>query len=647
MSDKDKKTQFEQSYKYSEQSWRNAWSEMQVDLRFYEDDQLSGEEKAFLRRVRRQPYIFNTCKKSVRLLTGYERKNRLSLKVGSENQESDIAAQQHTRLLMYSLNRNAGRGWTVFSDAFKYGAMIEGWNLVEFWPNRKGDVDFGRRPYNRFLLDPNFSNLNLSDCQYVLMGEPMTKEQAKSMVDSELHSEIDKIYLKGTGSTLNFFSRWPFAQKQNTPFKDEQRLFEKMWTRITVEKPFIVNKQTGLQVDYELITKWMPEYKKKMLLYQVSTNPQQFSVVRDLVNTVELTLFYNGEILKTYEDPYGIRDFNFELVAGDYQPEEDDPKLKINSLIRTIRDPQRAKNRRYMQMLDIAESQITTGKKAKEGTVLNPESLYMSGQGVPIIIKKDANMEDVQDLRANDIPQSFIQAGQIMDAECLSLLGVSDETFGASEKDIPMGLWQLRQGAALTIFQEFFDNFRAAKRNAGSKLIRMHQSCFPPSKVERICKEPVDAAFYDPDFERFDCQIEEGILTDTQRNMAYNELKQLKTEGAPIPWSMLFELMPSQLGQRRQQLMKILEQQQAQAQQAQLEQLQGQTMVETSLAQNQLAGVKLKEAQTVKAAVETMVAANELQMANIEQKFQQIMEIVDKGLQAKQIENDSKQVTQR
>jgi len=651
MPDRDITTDFEECYRQAESAWRPALAEMKKDLRFVEGDQLSPEEKQILRNQKRQPYIFNLQKKIVRLLTGYERKTRLSMIVGPEEGDRDAACFQHTKLLMHTMNRCASKAYQTFSDAFKFGSLMCGWNIVNFWPNHEGDIDFGRSPYNKFLLDPNFTNLDLSDCQYVILGDAITKEQAKRLVKPDLAKEIDKAFIKGTGVGDYGLSKWPFMTKKITPFKDDLRRFEQFWRRTTKKEKLLLNKTNMNFTPLKFILRpWMNEFEKRQTLFAIMNQPQ-FSLMDGEIDSVEMAVFYNGILLETYDDPYDIGDYPFVLIAGDWQPEEDDARYKIASLLRSTRDPQRAENRRMMQILDMAERQITTGWKFVEDAVANPESLYMAGTGVPIPIKKGHTLEEVKEIIAKDIPMGFMGLEQVVANKVMSLMGISEETFGAGEKDIPMGLWAMRQGASLTIFQEPFDNYRNARRQAGRKLVKMHQAVFSPQKVQRMAKEPIAPGFYEPDFEKYDCMLQEGILTDTQRQMAYSEVLQLRQMGITIPDNLIIELAPVQLSQRFKQAIAQQQAQQQQLQQIALQtQLKGaeaEVAVSMTKAQQQAAFARDADASAAldeaKTTVERIHAAKDLQAMQLEKinavldRLVQFEEISDRKLRREAI----------
>ena len=63
---------------------------------------------------------------------------------------------------------------------------------------------------------------------------------------------------------------------------------------------------------------------------------------------------------------------------------------------------------------------------------------------------------------------------------------------------------------------------------------------------------------------------QEGILTETQRQMFYTELIWAKNQGAPVPWRMIFEFAPMQM---KDELLKIIEAEEQSQRQVQTEQL--------------------------------------------------------------------------
>jgi hypothetical protein len=134
----------------------------------YLGDQWSPKEKEIFSQYNRAGYIFNRLKRVVKIVSGYERKNRLSLKIGAEGNEDDLAANQLSKIIMRTMTR---RGYGLLSECFKWGSLVTGMNLLWMMRDSFGDISFNRSPHNETMLDPGFVNRDLSDCGYILRGK--------------------------------------------------------------------------------------------------------------------------------------------------------------------------------------------------------------------------------------------------------------------------------------------------------------------------------------------------------------------------------------------------------------------------------------------------------------------------------------------
>jgi len=105
-------------------------------------------------------------------------------------------------------------------------------------------------------------------------------------------------------------------------------------------------------------------------------------------------------------------------------------------------------------------------------------------------------------------------------------------------------------------------------------LAKFIQKNYNKNKVARILNEQPVPQFYTEDLSRYDLVPQEGLLTETQQQMFYIELRQAKAEGAPITWTMIFENAPMQMKDKLLKMMKEEEQRQQQAQQEQLKEKQ-------------------------------------------------------------------------
>ena len=498
-----------------------------------------------------------------------------------------------------------GNGYHVMSDAFECGPCITGMNFVEAYVDKLGDIKFKRLPYNKCLPDPTFSERDLSDCNYFLRREYVTKEQAKMLVPGN-DKEIDSL---NPGRDEKFSHIFVGTKR----YGDNLLAYDEFWRKTTKKTKVLIDKMTGQEQVWQ--------GGQKALDFVLSQYPMVTAIDR-WIETTELHIFIQNELFYTGPDPFGLDEFRFVPLLGFWYPEVESDKLKLQGVVRSIRDPQSEFNKRISQEIDIIESQINTGYDAIEGTVVNPESLYQSGQGKVTWVKSEGNPAGLDAIRKKqpvDIPQGLFMLNQSIDKLLTEIPGINDELFGTEEKDIAGVLSKMRQGAALTILQDLFDNYRLSKKLLGKKLIKLVQKNYQPQKIQRIINEQPVPQFYDPDLTRYDVSVQEGLLTDSQRQLYYEELKALQQMGAPIPFAAIVDAAPIQLKEHLKRHIQAAEQAQMQAAQGeqQMNQL-TQQLMQSQIAEN------LAQAQERRAEIQQNIATAALNRAKTAAEIQKM-----------------------
>jgi hypothetical protein len=537
----------------------NAWNPYfplaERDLRYYLGDQWDEKEKQILFEEGRNQFVFNRIRRNINLITGYQRKNRLSSVVVPVENSDQQTADIRTQLLLYSM-QNAD-GYRQISDCFG-GALKTGFNLATVWMDYRddpinGDIRIGREPYNGFITDPYFTQLDFSDCSYVIRRKYIGADQAASLLPGQ---EKEVFALQKMGWNRDDKFTWlPYQRQPNgQDLIAFNEFFEQKWRNV----PMLVDMETGE------FTKW--EGDKERLGTMLDLYPQ-LKVVQKPTRYIEQHIILNDEYMRTEINPYGLDEYPFVPFVGIFEPESDLWGLKMQSLIRCMIDPQREANRRRSQMVDILDSQINSGWIADEDSVINPRSLFQASQGKTIWRKRDAKPGALEKIPPAQIPPSMFQLQELFDRDMMEIAGVNDAAFGQATGNDESGvLMMLRQGAAIVNLQDLFDNLRFSQKMLSKKMLKMMQA-WNSKKIERITNKPPGSAFYDPESVKYDVSVQEGLLTDTQKQMYFRQLVDLRQMGVPVSGKMLAEAAPIQ--GKSEFIQQLAQEEQAQAKQAQ------------------------------------------------------------------------------
>ncbi len=602
------KSDYDESFEIKRTGWERQLQQGMTDLDFYFRAQYTADEAKQAELQDRELYVLDKIGRQVNLLHGYEIRNRHILKIGPQgkpNPQEDKACSQHTSVIM-NLMVTAG-GYDVLSEAFKWGSLVQGSNLIEIWRDRDGDLQFSRLGWNQFLLNPGLTKTDLSDCQDIALGRWIDEKRIKFLLPQSA-DKLDKV------PPLTNVSRWDFLNNPILQNKANRMLMEEWWRQDTKFEQTVISRKDGTEIPFKQFVTQFAQGDTKIAnraiaeLKMPNDNPL-LSKFSKPVDEMKLTIFVNNQMVFDGPNPLKADDYNFVWIHGDWCAECPRDDIKLQSWSRKLRDPQRALNRRTNQIYDIIESQIQGVRITRSKYLMNPEDTHKSGQGITLHVKSDApdNMaldQFFDQKPSSEVPQSLFAALEMTDKAETETGGLNQEIFGSDDKDIPAILAKHRTGMALTGQAGLFQGFRNAKAQLGRKLVRLVQLNYPPQKVEEMINEQVVPGFYEKNLTRFDCTPIEGLLTESQQSLFYAELKALRAEfpneAQKIPLSEIAKYSPTPFkpeliemiakaeqaeAQRGQQAQKIQEM----AQQLEIERVKGEILGNRGIAEERRA----------------------------------------------------------
>ncbi|KKK96453.1 hypothetical protein LCGC14_2662600, partial [marine sediment metagenome] len=379
------KSDYDEAFEIKRTGWERQLRQGMLDLDFYFRAQHTAEEAKKAELQDRELYTFDYIGRQVDLLWGYEIKNRHVLKIGSQGKPSaeDKACSQHSGVLMNLMTMS--NGYNVLSEAFKWGSLIQGSNLIEIWRDRNGDLQFSRLGWNQFLLNPGLTKTDLSDCGDIAIGRWIDEERIKFLLPAN-SDELDDI------SPLTNISRWNFLEDPVLQNRAKRMLMEEWWQKETEFEETVISRATGQEIPLKDFAARFTNDDLRAAKRMVSESRlpngapalSRFSKPNDLI---KLTIFVNNKMVFDGQNPLKARDYNHIWVHGDWCAECPRDEIKLQSFVRRLRDPQRARNRRTNQIHDIIESQAHALRIVRSDKLRNPEDAYKTGQGVVLHVE--------------------------------------------------------------------------------------------------------------------------------------------------------------------------------------------------------------------------------------------------------------------
>ena len=600
-------SEFTQDYNRAYMLLNTYYAEAYRDTSFYLGNQWSLEQMKYLNEERRNSFTFNKTRKIINTVAGYQKAHQNASVVIPFENANEETAEQLTELLRHTMQPN---GYRIIGEAFM-SSLISGLAWVSPWIDYRGDyvngeIKFQLDKWNDVIFDPFTTRADLEDCTFIARRKYMSKDQIKSLVPG-CEREIDSM---GYGNRDEKFTYEPYARQWGL---QELLAYNEYWKQRYKKGQILVDKITGEQKP------WKGDRKRLEMMQRVFPN---LAVIEGYYKTVEYSIIVENRLLYTGEDPWGLGEYPFVPFFTVFDSSYDLFQWKIQSLVRLLRDPQEEYNMRKSKLLDIVDSQLGSGWKAKSGAVSNPKSLFQTGQGKVIYFNPGFELTDAERINPPTIPESLFQLTDSFDKDMNDMVDVGNLNVDDTDR-MSAVLFQMKTSMGMLGLGNIFEHVKEAQYLLSKKVLRMIQN-YTPEKVERIIKQKPTPEFYNKTFLKYDVDVAEAVMTDSQKQMAFLQAFTMKTAGVNVPDTMLMELSPSPIKKK---YMEELEKQ-AEAEKAQQQQeMEDKQMVNKLLEAKAYGDVALGEERLAKIKYDAALSEERLAAAQ-EERARSVLDIV-------------------
>lgn len=542
--------EFTDNCKYAHDYWSPFQKDAQVYTLAASGYTWTTGERQQLVKDGREPLEFNIMRRPIQFYSGYLRDNAKSVVItpveGSDQKTSD----QLDAVSKYVWDKSDG--FPVFLDscdeAFKSGISLCGIRVDYSKDFINGDIAFYIRTYNSFYLDPTFSNINLSDCGFCIMRDPLNKNTVKSLLKDIPPKEIDQIAEYSGFKDDKFLS---FRPDFTTFVKNKNLImYDQYYRRTTRNRKMLIDKRSGF---YRDITE---REDKEVELLEIGAN--RFRILREEARAVgaddtdipdieirtverpfiELNVMLNGQRVYCGVDNTGISEmYPFAPNICYLEPSIWMASQRVQGIAATQWSMQRQFNKRHMKIIDMMDSAISTGYKYLIGAVHDPDELQQTGQNKIIGVNQEDNpagLDAVQELKGGGANPALIEYQKVLDELSLTLANINESVLGIDEggnTQVSGRLAQVRIAQGLRSNRKVLDNIEISQQILGRLVLQGIQNLYPPEKIERILNEKPTQQFYDKSFEQYDAVVKEGVRSKTQKDAYYYEIVNLAREG--------------------------------------------------------------------------------------------------------------------
>lgn len=433
---------------------------------FYEggNKQWEATDIAILDQKKRHHLSLNIIFPIINLLTGYERQNRMDIKCYPRKGGLGIVADLLTELAKHAEDMSNG---IYIRSAVFYDGIISSKGFMNL------DIKYDEDPFNGEIIvdnnnsfdiceDPNNTKYDLNNGKYVINSYWGDKEQIK-LIYPKSKTELDNLKYDDLDSLDT--ERLPGEDK--TPDKFKARLRETWWKSY--------EKAIYLIDNYTLENKRVHRSKKDLLKHILEVDRRQaeeegrqtmFAVRESVIPVLNCTTTIGEIELEHVERPFGemtkfpIIRFVPYFVKGNFL-----------GVIDNLIDPQKEKNKRRSNALNLLNSNVNSGFFNKKSGGANPDELEEQASSPSPVIEYETVIPVKIEPTQLSVGHITLEKLSEEDAAKISSVNVNMLAQGAASESGVKDRQRINQG--LIGSEIIFDNMKLTHKIYSETMIEM------------------------------------------------------------------------------------------------------------------------------------------------------------------------------
>lgn len=477
---------------YSASKLSKLHKAIEEDFEFVQGQQWEDEDVQRLYQRGVKALTINKIKPVIKLLSGIERQARSDFKAFPEGNEDSVVAEMVTRLMknrtkVCNVNeklstqfKNSSIGGVCFIEPY----LDYAYNLIN------GDLKFKTISSLDVFFDPDFKEYDMSDSKFMIkLTKEVSKDDLISMFPNKKNiinklegSRIDIGALRTTNSVIG--DRYPrLSEGELLDFqKDTKDLFDLLDYYYIAYEPrwFVIQQEQG-------IIKQIDEKEKAIELASQLPNAQivekDIPVVR-MANVVGNTLL-NDDIAWFYPmwKQFPLIPCFFEMID-----EELPLELRIQGIVRSIKDMQSEFNKRRTQELHHLNSSVNSGIFSPKGALdeQNMNKLKEFGSSPGVVIEYDSSKGKPEKEYPTPLSQGHAQLAAESAQDLKEASGVNPDLLANDSQSQSGRAILLKQKQGLVMVQEAIDNLSTTKRLIGKFMLSQLRQMFTVESAMRV-----------------------------------------------------------------------------------------------------------------------------------------------------------------
>ena len=473
--------------------------EAEEDYNYAVGNQWDRNDLETLRKAGVKGLTINKIQPNLFLIAGIQRQNRSDFRAFPEGEEDNLSAEISTLLMKNSLKLSMGE--YKLSEIFEDGLICgEGWiePYIDYtYDLLNGDLKLKKVNPLHIYPDPNFTEYDLSDAEYIIKFKPklMERELLKLFPDQEKKIKAIKEgrLSLDTNAETNTFGEiidnredYPHMDADNANGltesdgkKDIYDLTEYYYKKyikryLVADKKAGTVKQAASKEEAENYVKSTIEQDKETPLKEgeaLMANGERKAtamVIERTIPDIWICSLVGNQIIEDVQCSYYPRWKGFPFIpffAHRITTPLKESKYMVQGVVRSLKDPQRELNKRRTQELRLVNTSANSGWLTEKGAWVSKATVKKYGASAGVILEYKKGHEKPERITPAPLSQAHAQLAAENAADMKEISGVNTDLLAMNENGQASGrAIALRQKQGIVMIQRILDNFSHTKK---------------------------------------------------------------------------------------------------------------------------------------------------------------------------------------
>jgi len=471
---------------YSSRKIHKLHKQIEDDFNFEQGKQWKDDDIETLRVAGVKALTINKLKPIIKLITGLERQSRSDFVALPEGEEDDIASNIVTRLLKNVVKTSSVE--IKLSEQFKHGA-IGGLCFLEPYIDYSYDIINGIMKFKKVspldvYFDPDFQEYDMSDSKFMVkitrdLSEseikilfPKKSDQKKifdsgfTKVDFDSLANIDDI-----AQVLDYPSANLMENKLDNDIEKKYDLLDYYYQDVH-DYYYVVVQEKGLVKQFEDKDEAEQVAQKIGGVVAQKTCP----VIRHAQCIGSIELYDDICWCQPKWKGYPLLPYFAELITEKL----DSFDLRIQGVVRSVKDLQEEFNKRRTQELRHLNASVNSGDFVPKGSLDedNMQKLKKFGSSPGVVIEFDSNKGLPERVFPAPLSQGHKQLAEENAQDLKEASGVNPDLLANDSQSQSGRAILLKQRQGLVMVQEMLDNFGETKKMCGKFILSQISELF-------------------------------------------------------------------------------------------------------------------------------------------------------------------------